>query len=115
MRAVDAHWPAVGAQVHHSFGVWPAVIDDDTTVLRSDAPHRLILQPKGWPVGEALVDLRIEAQGSGSLLTICEDAVKGPGRLVPAPVRQALIAVRNREALHRLTLLAEGNARPTPE
>ncbi len=110
MRAVDSHWPAVGAQLHHSFGVWPAVIDDDTTVLTNEAPHRLILQPKGWPLGEATVDLRVDAWGSGAMLTITEDATKGPGLLIPKPLRQAAIAVRNRETLRRLIFLAEGNA-----
>jgi uncharacterized protein YndB with AHSA1/START domain len=33
MREVDDHWPEVGAQLHHSAGVWPAVIDDTTEVL----------------------------------------------------------------------------------
>jgi len=28
VRAVDPGWPAEGCRIHHSFGVWPAVIDD---------------------------------------------------------------------------------------
>lgn len=110
MRAVDQNWPAVGAQLHHSFGVWPGVIDDTTEVLENQAPHRLVLQPRGWPLGEARVDVRIDAWALGAMLTITEDAVKGPGRLVPSALRQAAIALRNRETLRRLCFLAEGGA-----
>jgi hypothetical protein len=49
------------------------------------------------------------------VVTIREDAVAGPGTLVPKPVRQALILPRNREALRRLALLAEGEARTSDE
>ena len=35
-------------------------------------------------------------------------AVRGPGRLVPSPVADALLAVRDRETLSRLAHLAEG-------
>jgi hypothetical protein len=40
-----------------------------------------------------------------------EDAVQGPGTLVPKPVRTALLVARNTEALSRLAMLAEGRAR----
>jgi uncharacterized protein YndB with AHSA1/START domain len=110
MRAVDAEWPAVGARLHHSFGVWPAVVDDETVVLTNEAPHRLVMQAKGWPAGEATVEIRIEDRDGGATVTITEDVDKGPGRLVPAFVRQPLIAQRNVETLRRLIWLAEGGA-----
>jgi hypothetical protein len=110
MRDVDSAWPAVGARLHHSFGVWPAVIDDQTQVLVNEAPHRLVMQAKGWPVGEATVDVRIDAWGQGSMVTITEDATKGPGLVVPSFVRQSLLSLRNVESLRRLIWLAEGDA-----
>jgi len=42
---------------------------------------------------------------------IVEDAVAGPGLVVPRAARQAAIAVRNTEALRRLALIAEGRHR----
>src|SRR3712207_6907511 len=36
MRAVDDGWPRVGARIHHSAGVWPAVIDDETVSLSAE-------------------------------------------------------------------------------
>lgn len=46
MRSVDDVWPHAGAQLHHSFGAWPAVIDDETTSMQWNPPHRFIQQPK---------------------------------------------------------------------
>ena len=36
MRAVDATWPAPDNAIHHSAGVWPALLDDTTSVLEWD-------------------------------------------------------------------------------
>lgn len=30
MREVDDHWPAVGSWLHHSVGIWPLLINDNT-------------------------------------------------------------------------------------
>lgn len=110
MREVEDAWPAVGAKLHHSVGVWPALIDDDTEVLEASPPSHLKLRARGWPMGEANVDLRIEAHAEGSRVTITEDAVKGPGLLVPKPVRDVQIGVRNGETLQRLAFIAENRA-----
>jgi uncharacterized protein YndB with AHSA1/START domain len=112
MRAVDENWPAAGAQLHHSVGIWPAVTNDETVSLESDPPRRLKLQAQGWPAGEATVELRIERQGDKSLVTMIEDATKGPGTLIPKPVRQAGIATRNKETLRRLAYIAERRSHP---
>ncbi|HYN65399.1 MAG TPA: hypothetical protein VES93_00830 [Ornithinibacter sp.] len=44
-------------------------------------------------------------------MSIAEDAVTGPGRIVPMPLRQVMILPRNREALRRLAFVAEGRHR----
>jgi hypothetical protein len=112
VRAVDSAWPDTGSRIHHSFGVWPAVIDDETVSLLAVPGQQLHLRARGWPMGEARVELSIIAGPSESCtVTIVEDAVTGPGVIVPRPVRQAAIAVRNTEALRRLALIAEGRHR----
>jgi hypothetical protein len=112
VRAVDAGWPAEGRRIHHSFGVWPALIDDETVSLEARPGEGLRLQARGWPMGEAEVDLTLSARPPDScLVTIVEDTVTGPGVVVPRPARQAAIAVRNNEALRRLALIAEGRHR----
>jgi uncharacterized protein YndB with AHSA1/START domain len=113
MRDVDPEWPSVGSRLHHSVGAWPLTLDDETEVLHCTPGSRLVLQARGWPVGEATVDVRIEPLPPGrSLVTIFEDASKGPGRYVPAPLRAVAVRLRNREALRRLAFVAEGRQAP---
>jgi hypothetical protein len=110
MRSVDEGWPAPGTKLHHSFGVWPLLLNDTTEVLELDPGHRLVLEAGGWPIGNARVEITVEAAADGSLVSMAEDVSDGPARLVPQPVRVAGIDVRNRETLRRLALLAEGRA-----
>jgi uncharacterized protein YndB with AHSA1/START domain len=107
MRDVDEHWPAVGALLHHSVGVWPLTLDDTTEVLECTPPSYLRLRARAWPGGEAEVELRVEPDDDGSRITIREDAVKGPGVLVPGPVRHLQLKWRNSETLQRLAYLVE--------
>lgn len=108
MREVDDHWPAEGSRLHHSVGVWPATLDDETVVLEASAPSYLRVRAKGWPMGEAEVVLEVEPAPGGSRVRIHEDAVKGPGRFVPAPLRAPMLKWRNTETLRRLALVVEG-------
>jgi hypothetical protein len=108
MRDVDAGWPTPGAKLHHSFGVWPLLIDDTTEVLEIEPGKCVVLEARGWPVGKARVEITVEPNGDGSLVSISEDASGGPARLVPESIRQPVIDFRNRETLRRLAYLAEG-------
>ena len=112
VRAVDEGWPAQGTRLHHSVGIWPALLSDSTVSEEAEEPHRLVLTARGWPLGEARVEIEIVPDGPESCtVSIAEDASSGPGRLVPLPLRQLGILPRNREALRRLGLIAEGRHR----
>ena len=108
MRDVDANWPVVGSHLQHSFGVWPAVINDKTTVLEYDPPRRFVIQPSGWPIGEARVTLEVKRRREGCVVRITEEAVEGPGSWVPAPLLDVPLFIRNVETLRRLAYIAEG-------
>ncbi len=107
MREVDDHWPEVGARLHHSVGIWPLLINDNTEVLESVPAHLLRLRTRGWPAGEAEVLLRLEAVGAGTQVTLDEDAVQGPGTFVPRALRAPALEWRNTETLRRLGFVAE--------
>ena len=109
MRDVDNGWPAPGTKLHHSFGIWPLVIDDTTEVLEIEPDRRLVLEARGWPVGKARVEITVQPDGDDSLVSIAEDVTEGPARLVPEPIRLAGMDVRNRESLRRLAYLAENH------
>lgn len=109
VRGVDDHWPAIGAKIHHSVGLWPVLLDDHTEVVAATPGREIVLKARAWPVGEAAVHLTVEALDERrTRVGIIEDARSGPGRLIPRPVRQLVILPRNRESLLRLALLAQG-------
>lgn len=112
MRAVSAAWPGVGARLHHSVGMWPLLLQDESEVEVSDPPRRLVLVAKGRPLGQARVDIRLTAEGSGTRVTMDETVISGPGRFLPDRLVEPLIKARNREALGRLAALAEQPATP---
>src|SRR3954465_5053478 len=59
MRAVDREWPAPGATIRHSIGIWPAVIDDETVVEKCEPSTEIVLLAKGRPLGAARITLRL--------------------------------------------------------
>jgi hypothetical protein len=107
MRDVDEAWPREGSKLHHSFGVWPMLIDDKTTVLEWDPPRLMVMQPSGWPFGEARVTIEAKPRGAGCVVRITEEAVRGPGALIPPALLDAALQPRNWETLHRLAFIAE--------
>jgi hypothetical protein len=114
MRNVDDHWPAGGSELHHSVGTWPLLVDDTTTVLEVDPPRLLRLQARAWPGGEAEVVVTIEPTPAGCTVTIEELASAGPAKLIPTPLENLLLRWRNREALQRLAMIAEGRTAVDP-
>ena len=108
MRDVDPTWPAAGARLHHSAGVWPAVVNDETRVVAAEPLRRMQLRAKGWPLGEADVVIELEPTGDQTLVRIREDAATGPGRLMPGVLRTPVLKWRNSETLRRLAFVCEG-------
>jgi hypothetical protein len=112
MRNVDTAWPAVGAKLYHSLGAWPMLINDNTEVEVSVPDRELVLRGRGWPMGEVTIRLELEPlDDGGALITMSEDIASGPAKLMPGPVRTALMGPRNVETLRRLAYLAEGGSR----
>lgn len=108
MRDVDEDWPAVGSRIHHSVGLWPALLDDHTRVLASQPREGITLCARAWPMGEAEVRITLTPVGERTEVSIAEDVASGPALLVPGVVRQPGLKWRNSETLRRLRLLVEG-------
>lgn len=107
MREVDDSWPHVGAQLHHSSGTWPMLIDDTTEVVESNPGTMLRLRARAWPAGEADVVIRLRAQGVATEVVIEENAVAGPAAMIPDVVEDPLLRWRNTESLRRLAYVTE--------
>ena len=108
MRDVDSAWPAPGSVLHHSVGVWPLMIDDETVSVEWSPPHRAVVRAKGWPIGEARVTIDVRERSGGCIVRLQEDPVEGPGSWIPRFLTDPVLFIRNRETLHRLGYLAEG-------
>ncbi len=110
MRAVTPDWPAVGAQLHHSVGTWPALLDDSTEVLESQPGSRLRLKARAFPAGAAEVVLTMAAEGGQTRITIEEKSIEGPATLMPSPLEAMALKWRNTETLRRLAYIVEGRS-----
>ncbi|MFR9806779.1 SRPBCC family protein [Pseudonocardia sp. RS010] len=106
MRAVDEGYPAVGTRLHHSVGSWPLLIKDRTEVVACEPERLLELRAHAWPSGAARVRISLRPEPDGTRVGITEHAESGPAVLVPPPIQQALLVLRNRESLARLDALA---------
>ncbi|MBY8875761.1 SRPBCC family protein [Micromonospora sp. PLK6-60] len=107
VRDVDDDWPRVGAQLHHRAGPWPFSLQDASTVLLSDAPHRLVLRAGLWPAGEAIVSFALEPAGPGATrVRLGEDFAAGPLRWVRNKLNDLVLHQRNKETLNRLADIA---------
>jgi uncharacterized protein YndB with AHSA1/START domain len=106
IRDADDGWPAAGTRFHHRVGWGPVKVNDHTEVLAVDPPHHLRLRARARPLGTAIVDLRLDRRGAGTLVTMIEDAGDPLTRLVFNPLTHLLVRGRNVESLRRLEELS---------
>lgn len=110
IRSVDRDFPADGTKIHHGFGLWPIMIEDESEVLECRPEQRLVLQARGWPMGEATTVVELQPHGTGTALRLFETPTKGPGAWLNNPLAEAVLRKRLAEMLDRLTRICEGRA-----
>ena len=111
IRDADPGWPAVGSRLHHAVGAWPLTLQDETEVLECDPGTRLLMQARGWPAGEASVELVLHSYGDRTRVEMAEEPTAGPGAWVNNRLVEAVGAKRLTETLDRLRRLVEGHRR----
>jgi len=112
MRAVDPNWPAPGSKIHHTIGVWPVVLNDESEVESCTPLEEIILLAKSRPFGGARITLRLSDIDNGCRIDMAEVPVGGPLNWLPRGVALAAVWPRNRECLRRLAALAERREEP---
>ncbi len=112
MQAVEDTWPAVGSQLFHSSGVWPAVLSDETRVDEVTPNERLVMTARGRPFGEARIEINLTVEGDGTRVTLTETPIKGPASWLHNRVADALLRRRNDETLARLAAMSERRTAP---
>src|SRR4051812_5558983 len=73
IRDVDPNWPALGSELHHKAGPWPLSLHDSSTVLLVETGRRLKLRAGLWPLGEAVVDIRLDPVGADRTLVTMQE------------------------------------------
>lgn len=111
IRAVDEDFPAVGSKIHHSVGAWPFLISDRTEIEECEPPRLLQLRVAAWPAGAGRVRIVCDEEGDQTRVTMFEESISGPAKLIPQPVESIALRLRNEETLKRLAYLAESGAR----
>ncbi|MDY7086483.1 MAG: SRPBCC family protein [Actinomycetota bacterium] len=112
IRNVDANWPQVGSELHHKAGPWPFSLHDSSTVLAMEPGCHLRLRAGLWPLGEAVVDIRLEPFGvDATRVTIHERFEHGPLLAARNKINDLLLHRRNVEVLRRLADIAENSDR----
>jgi hypothetical protein len=107
VRAVDDDWPAPGAAIRHSIGVWPVVLNDQTLVEHCTPLEELVLLAKLGPFGAAWIRLGLWDTAGGCCVEMSEVPASSAISAVPDRVALVALAPRNRECLWRLSVLAE--------
>lgn len=103
IRAVDPEWPAPGSFFHHTVGMGPAKVDDNTKIVSVDPPRRLVLEARARPAGVAHVEFLVEpSPDGGSTVTIEEHPIDGPSAALPDVLTNVGLKLRNAETLRRL-------------
>lgn len=102
VRSSEGHWPAKGARFHHTVGIWPLHVRDQTSVLESDSPTSLVLEAKVRPFGKARIDLELFASAGGTQVAMTEEPSAPFIARIARRLLDPVIYVRNGEALRRL-------------
>jgi uncharacterized protein YndB with AHSA1/START domain len=112
IRRFDPHWPQPGARFHHSLGVAVTLIRDRTESLDVVDGRRIAMRTYMRPVALNDVVFDLEPQDGGTLVTLEETAVGGPGALpLLRGTADHLFKVRNVLVLHRLCRVVEERER----
>ena len=110
IRHADPNWPETGSRLHHSVGIGPLNLNDDSEVLDVDPPNKLVLEARGRPFGVARVEFRIDPDKNGSCVTIDEFVLRPMPVTLLNPVLAPAVRARNTETLRRLATVVGKNA-----
>jgi uncharacterized protein YndB with AHSA1/START domain len=102
IRTADGTWPEEGSTLQHTSGFGPLNLKDNTKVIESDAPKRLVLEARGRPIGIARIEIELKPQGESTVVSMTEYAVRPEPAKRLNPVLDPFLHSRNVETLRRL-------------
>jgi uncharacterized protein YndB with AHSA1/START domain len=102
IRAVEGPWPEPGSKFHHTLGMGPFTLQDNTKALITEEARHLAIEARARPLGKARVDFFLASEGRGTRVTIEERVVAPVVMRMLNPLWAPLIRRRNDETLRRL-------------
>jgi uncharacterized protein YndB with AHSA1/START domain len=104
---VEGHWPERGSLFHHTVGMGPVNLKDNTKVLDVEPTRRIVLEARARPLGRARIEITLSRVGAGTTVSLDEEAVSPTVARALNPVLAPLVRARNGKTLHRLAAMAE--------
>ncbi|HSH21922.1 MAG TPA: SRPBCC family protein [Candidatus Caenarcaniphilales bacterium] len=107
VRDADPNWPQEGSKFHHTIGMGPFELKDNTEVEQVERDRHLVLRTRTRPAGVQRVALELDPEGDGTRVTMRERPVSPAlSKLFNLPA-DLLLRGRNAESLRRLKEIAE--------
>jgi uncharacterized protein YndB with AHSA1/START domain len=110
VRGAEPDFPAPGSTFHHAQGMRPFIVEDTTTALAADRPHRLSLLVRVRPIMIGRVDFELIPVDGGTRVRMHEQPIAGLVAPLHNPLLDLVFKARNAESLRRLKRLAEERA-----
>ncbi|MHB1536394.1 MAG: SRPBCC family protein [Acidimicrobiales bacterium] len=102
IRGQEGDWPRPGARFHHTVGMGPFRIRDNTEVRSCEPGRRLVLETRVRPWGVAIVSLELDADPGGTRVRMDESPIAPRLLRLLRPLLLPLTVARNQQALRRL-------------
>ena len=110
IRDVEGPWPEPGSKFHHTLGMGPLTLQDNTKSLALDEGRYLAIEARARPLGRARVDFVLSPSNGGTTVTIKETFVSPPLMRMFNPLFAPLIRGRNVQTLRRLANVVRTSA-----
>ncbi|MGY5003532.1 SRPBCC family protein [Streptomyces griseus] len=106
-RGEKGDWPDAGSSITYSVRFGPKRFTGRTVVRLVERPRTLELEAEAGPLGSARIALDIRPWGDGTLVTVDEHPLRGPGGTLHNTLVDTVIQIRHRTMLARLARLVE--------
>ncbi|MDX3343193.1 SRPBCC family protein [Streptomyces sp. ATCC51928] len=106
-RREKGDWPDTGSSITYSVRFGPKRFTGRTVVQLVERPRTLELEAEAGPLGSARIALDIRPWGDGTLVTVDEHPLRGPGGTLHNTLVDTVIQIRHRTMLARLARLVE--------
>ena len=110
VRHFDPRYPEENTAFHHTLGLGPLFLRDETRVLAVEPPTRLVLKAFMRPFAVNKVDFQLTPEEDGTLVVVEEYPLEGAAKKVWSAPLEVAMWLRNKELLRRLDRLARRQA-----